>query len=436
MSLGDLVLSNPRRRAAPLLAATATLALLRLAPAYAAEEKDPLAVDEYAKAYGVGEGAAVARIALQEKAAGVANALEARLGPDYAGVWFDNADGVFVVPIVSKADAGAVDKQFAAYGIGQAGYRTTLVDSTIEELEAAQAALAEEAAKGPLANGRARMGIDPSINSVVVEIDSEIAADQRAAVRAQVSSSPVAVKLVELPAKAFDDRAEACSWNNEPRRACDPPFHGGVEIWNDNTGFTCTSGFAMTGNANGNTFVATAGHCFPSNLGTWWAQTSNGFEAALGAWENSYFGSGNADAGLIRVKDTSWWVKEWGWRGHVVIWGSPGTPETIQNPSNPINGSQSSYVGEYVCHSGRTTGSSCGTVQQLNVKVSYGGTSLNHMTKVNGACGNEGDSGGPVYAGNYAVGIWSGGEAGTCGNHYYTEVREIESVYAVHVTTW
>ena len=137
------------------------------------------------------------------------------------------------------------------------------------------------------------------------------------------------------------------------------------------------------------------------------------------------------------MENTSWWVKEWGWRGHLVIWGPPGTPETVQNPSNTISGSQSSYVGEYVCHSGRTTGSSCGTVQQLNVKTTYsGGVSLGHMTKVNGACGDGGDSGGPVYAGNYALGIWSGGEAGTCANHYYSEIREMESIYAVHVTPW
>ena len=94
----------------------------------------------------------------------------------------------------------------------------------------------------------------------------------------------------------------------------------------------------------------------------------------------------------------------------------------------------SSYVGEYVCHSGRTTGSSCGTVQQLNVKVTYqDGNNLTHMTKVTGGiCGDGGDSGGPVYAGNYALGIVSGGLG--CAELFYTEVKEIESIYGVHVT--
>jgi hypothetical protein len=181
--------------------------------------------------------------------------------------------------------------------------------------------------------------------------------------------------------------------------------------------------------------VITAGHCAVLP-GYWLAQTSNGYENELGTQEGLLYGAGESDAGLIRVKESNWWVKEWGWRGHIVKWGPPTNPGEVQNPSVPIYGSQSSYAGEYLCHSGITTGSSCGTVQQVNVKVTYGGVSHNHLTKINGACGNEGDSGGPVYAGNYAVGIWDAGESGTCGNHYYTEVSEIESHFGVHVTPW
>ena len=119
-----------------------------------------------------------------------------------------------------------------------------------------------------------------------------------------------------------------------------------------------------------------------------------------------------------------------------MVWGPPGNPAAIQNPSNPIYGSQSSYVGEYVCHSGRSTGSSCGTVQQLNAKVTYeDGSNLVHMTKVTGACGDRGDSGGPSTP---ATTRSASGPAGQIGlrQHYYTEVKEIESIYGVHVTPW
>jgi streptogrisin C len=435
MSTADFALSNPlRSRGRGLLAATFVIALLRVAPVDAAEQQDSLAVDEYARRFDVSPTEADNRLESQAKAAGVANALSSRLGDDFAGVWFDNSEGQFVVPLVAGADRTAVVKQFGEYGVGEGRYRTTLVDSTLAELEEAEAQVAESV-KDLLAEGRARVGLDTSINAVVVEIASDAGAEQRADLHARAAAVPVKVRIVEADPADFDDQAQACTWNSE-MRACDPPFHGGVEIWNEKTLAACTSGFAATGNAYANNFVITAGHCIKNNpSGTWGAQTANGYENTLGAWENYFYGSGNSDGALIRVLDTNWWVKNWGWRGHVVEWG-PAPQYSIQNPSNAIYGSASSYVGEYVCHSGATTGSSCGTVQQLNVKVTYeDGTNLNHMTKVSSVCANLGDSGGPVYDGHYAVGVWSGGVNG-CAGGYYTEVKEIESIFGVHVTPW
>jgi streptogrisin C len=431
MSTVDLVLSRPRLgRSRGLLAATFVVALLRVAPADAAESQDPLAVDEYARRYEVTPSEADARLELQTKAAGIANALSNRLGDDFAGVWFDNQDGQLVVPLVSDKDDAAVAKQFAEYGVDESGYRTTLVDSTIAELQASQRRLIEAGDK-QLPEGGVRIGIDPSTNSVVVEISSDVGAENLAAARARAAAEPTRVKVVEKDPQAFVEDAQACTWNSE-RRACDPPFHGGVEIYGPTT---CTSGFAATGNALGNSFVMTAGHCL-SHPGAWWAQTSNGYQNELGTQEGYFYGGGNGDGGVIRVQNSNWWVKEWGWRGHVVIWGPPSNPAAVQNASNPIYGSASSYVGEYVCHSGRSSGSSCGTVTQLNFKTTYGdGTRVEHMTRVNGACAEPGDSGGPVYAGNTALGVWSGGQ-GACAENNYTEVHEIESIYGVHVTTW
>lgn len=430
MSTADFALSKPlRNRGCGLLAATFVIALLRVAPVDAAEQHDSLAVDEYARRFDVDPAEAGDRLEIQAKAAGIANALEARLGTGFAGVWFDNTDGQFVVPIVADEDRTAVARQFEGYGLGQGDYRVALVDSTVGELENAEARLTE-AVKDLLADGRARLGIDTSTNSVVVEIASNADAEQRADLRAQAAAVPVKVKIVEAEPAEFDDEAAACTWNAS-LRACDPPFHGGVEIHGPTI---CTSGFAATGNAYANTFVITAGHCLTSTA-AFWAETANGYENELGHEEGHYYAQGQSDGGLIRVKDTNWWVKNWGWRGHVVVWG-PAPQYSIQNPSNPIYGSASSYVGEYVCHSGRSTGSSCGTVQQISAKVTYeDGSSLTHMTRVSGACIDKGDSGGPEYDGNYAVGILSGGQIG-CANSYYTEVKEIESIYGVHVTPW
>lgn len=439
-STADRALFNPlRRRSRAALATTFLVALLRIAPADAAEEKDPLAVEEYAKSYGVADAVAESRLELQAKAAGIANALEARLGDAYAGVWFDNSNGQFVVPLISEKDAPAVAKQFAEYGLDEKSYRTTLAASTLAELEEAQLRI-DGVIEGLFEDGRARSGIDTSINAVVVEVASP-RAEELAALRAQEAAEPSRVKIVVSDAKRFGDEAGVCTWSNEPRRACDPPFHGGVEIFapiKPPEYLLCTSGFAATGNTFGNSFVITAGHCLARDSGPWAAQTSNGYQNELGYQEGFYYGNEEADAGLIRVLNSNWWVKNWGWRGNIVFWGPPANPPEIINPSSPITGSASSVVGEYVCHSGRTWGSSCGTVKQLNAKTSYenGKVLLSHMTKVEGDCGTEGDSGGPVFNGYYAVGIWSGGQLGSCTVHWYTEVTEVEQRYGVHVTPW
>jgi hypothetical protein len=435
MSAVDFVLSHPfRSRSRGLLATTFLLALLRVAPADAADSPDPFVVDEYARRYEVSSTEADNRLALQAKAVGASNALSNRLGDDFAGVWFDNTDGEFVVPVVSAKDIAAVDKQFAEYGVDETQYRTVLVDSTVAELEDAQLKV-DESITNLFAEGRARSGIDTSINSVVVEVATGGAgAEELAGLRAQAAAAPARVKIVESDVKQFGDEPGACTWGEEELRACDPPFHGGVRIAGGK--FACTSAFAATGNTLGNKFVMTAGHCLETP-GPWSSRTANGFAEELGTQEGYIYGGGEADGGLIRVKDSNWWVKEWGWRGHIVFWGPPSNPAAIVNPSSPIYGSASSVVGEFVCHSGKTTGSSCGTVKQLNAKTTYyPNISLGHMTKLEGDCGDEGDSGGPVFSGNYAVGIWSGGQLGSCTVHWYTEVTEIESKYGVHVTPW
>jgi hypothetical protein len=430
------LVGSVRRHRGRVLAAGALLLFVRPVDA-GAQDLDSLSVDEYGQQYDVGAGEAARRLDLQARAAGITGALERRLGEDYAGVWFDNAEGRFVVPVLSKSDAAVAAAEFDGRGLGAGEFRTTLVDSSLAELEAAQERMTASIS-GPLSKGRARSGIDTSVNSVVVEFASDAPAEGKAAIRAAATSDPAPVRIVETSPDSFDEEAAACVWGEW--RVCDPPFHGGVEIdrWTSPKEVeVCTAGFAMTGNQFANKFVLSAGHCL-EHSGPWVSHTANFYENELGNTEAFYFAGGNADAGLIRVKDTNWWVQNWAWRGHIVVWGAPPRPWEVAYSSWPIAGSQSSFVGEFVCHNGSTTGSSCGDVQQLNVKTTYEGSkSLNHMTKVSGICGNKGDSGGPVWGqGNWAVGIWSGGENGSCGNHYYSEVREAEQIFGVHVTPW
>ena len=100
---------------------------------------------------------------MQARAAGVADALKARLGSDFAGVWYDNSTGQFVVPIVAGADRDASRQAVpASTTSARTGTGPLPVQSTMAELEAAQVKVAE-AIKDLLAEGRARLGIDANI---------------------------------------------------------------------------------------------------------------------------------------------------------------------------------------------------------------------------------------------------------------------------------
>lgn len=112
------------------------------------------------------------------------------------------------------------------------------------------------------------------------------------------------------------------------------------------------------------------------------------------------------------------------------------SPQTGADNEYDIYQAFSSYQGLWVCHTGIATGSSCGTVDKLGASVTYtDGTTLTGMTRVQGVCGNLGDSGGPYYRDGAAYGIHSGGVIGSCGTHYYTDVVAAGNKLNVRVAT-
>lgn len=72
------------------------------------------------------------------------------------------------------------------------------------------------------------------------------------------------------------------------------------------------------------------------------------------------------------------------------------------------------FVGEFVCRSGQTTGTRCGSVTHTNVSPSYVPNGRNFIAA--NYCSQGGDSGGAVYSGNTALGVHSGGSARLCGD--------------------
>lgn len=420
--LGDSIETHDRRHWPALLVVAAVLFLLRVTPS-AAETIDPATVQNYAREFDVSEGEASEHLETQAQGADVADQLRELLGTSFAGLWFDNESGEFVVPLTATSQRAEAAKRFADAGL-EKRVRFEPAQSTWGELEAAQKRVTKAIAP-LLAEQKAKTGIDARANAVYVGL-AGVSAQEMAAVQAQAAAESVKVEVRTEGKEPFGYGPSACTWQAD----CDPPFHGGVEI-SSNVAI-CTSAFAAIGNQYGNRFVITAGHCLPGS-GNWSAQTANGYTAVVGSPAGYIYGGNDSDAGQILANNT-WWDANWPWAGRVVIWGPPSNPAAVQNPAEVIYGSQGSYAGLYVCHSGRTTGSSCGTVAKTNVKVTYSdGTSLAHMTEAQGMCLNHGDSGGSVFSGHYAVGIFSGGVVGSCGTSYYTEVQEMESRMGFHV---
>ncbi|MEV6110404.1 S1 family peptidase [Streptomyces sp. NPDC051940] len=92
------------------------------------------------------------------------------------------------------------------------------------------------------------------------------------------------------------------------------------------------------------------------------------------------------------------------------------------------------FVGESVTRDGSTTGVHSGTVTALNATVRYsrGGGTVYGLIQTT-VCAESGDSGGPLYDGNKAIGLTSGG-SGDCtsgGTTFFQPVTEALSVYGV-----
>ncbi|MEU5162533.1 S1 family peptidase [Streptomyces sp. NPDC020875] len=173
-------------------------------------------------------------------------------------------------------------------------------------------------------------------------------------------------------------------------------------------GVRCSLGFNVVNGARQH-FALTAGHCTkgrPSwNIGT-----------AVPGW--TVFPV--YDHGVIQHANPA------ASDGRVYLYN--GTYRDIVNWTNPS-------VGQRIERSGSTTGYRTGVVTALNVTVNYGGGQLVYNTIQTNACAQPGDSGGPLFSGNTAHGLLSGG-SGNCsvgGTTFYEPVSRPLGLYGLNV---
>ena len=409
-------------RGKPLLAwLIAAFAVSLLGAASAVASPQPSEIREYEHDFDVSHDTAERNLEVQERGAGIVGELKAGLGKRYAGVWFDNDTGEFVVPLLPGADRIAVASQLADDGLSDQ-YRVMPAASSWEELEASQARL-DNYLQDHIKAQLVQTSLDPRTNAVVIHEAKAVGGEVEAGLRLAAAKEGVRVEVKPGSVERFNFEPLACK--TSAPRACGRPLRGGVSLTRNTSSFhqigECSTGFKAL--ANGNRYILTAGHC-AALFSSWGSEDASETFHPIGGVAEYKFPGG--DWARITANGSSYW--DWSpWPSQVAhYW---------EDQERPINYEAWSYLGQYVCHSGTQSGTSCGGVSALDVTAPYG---VNHLTEVTGVCAMAGDSGGPVFAGSTALGLLSGGdlEFPECQRPIlYVEITEATSAMGVSVGT-
>ncbi len=163
------------------------------------------------------------------------------------------------------------------------------------------------------------------------------------------------------------------------------PHWGGAQIWNQQTGNPCSSGFT-TYNLFGVRGSTTAAHCGAANAPWWTAWTTNPSYFLGYGWGNTSFPTQDFQ-----------WIHASGPTYTNVIYTDPGSPS-----SRNVTGKADPVLSSTVCASGAATRASCSpVVTSTNASLcdDWGCTPNLAYAVANpwSAIATSGDSGGPVY---------------------------------------
>jgi streptogrisin D len=306
---------------------------------------------------------------------GVAATLGQRLGDRTVGSYLSGGRMV-----VTVTDGAAADQVRAA------GLQPRLVGRGAARLRGVVTAL-DSSARVP---GTAWY-VDPVTDRVEVSVDPSVTGAALARVTAVTGRYGAAVRVARAAGLLHTTIA------------------GGDAIYGSS--YRCSLGFNV--HSGSTYYFLTAGHC--GNLAaTWYSNSSH--TSTLGTRSGSSF-PGN-DYALIKFAS------------------GVAHPSTVDlySGSRSITSAGNAYVGEAVSRSGSTSHVHSGSVTGLNATVNYSEGTVYGMIRTN-VCAEGGDSGGPLFSGNTAVGLTSGG-SGNCtsgGTTFFQPVTEALSAYGVSV---
>jgi hypothetical protein len=361
------------------------IALVWMTPYSHATAQEPPAEEEvglvrdaamYAKDVGVSHAEAIRRLKLDRIAGKLNEALEAKEADALGGLWLVHEPEFRVVVALKGAGPERI-RPYIAGGPLEGIVEVRSVTATLRQLQATQSQAIRTLGELGI---RFNSGVNVQANRVEVEVTNPAQLQSVMEVaRVRLPERVGVLKVDTLGGPAADIWA---GWKlNEP--------NGDVE---------CTSGFSVL-NGSGTQGISTAGHC-ENNLILW--------DGTALPWKNSWY-----------VRDQPYdlqWMTTPGYDPVAYVPDSDGI--STKRPVWGLRYNTQINIDSYVCKYGRMTEYGCGWVRQKNF-VGFGpsGTDLTatfvRVKRGNDDLATPGDSGGPWYQGNYAVGIMHGYTGGT-----------------------
>ncbi|MFI6286212.1 S1 family peptidase [Streptomyces sp. NPDC051018] len=308
----------------------------------------------------------------------LASSLSDELGPDLIGTYYDAAAGSLVVNVADEA---------AADSVRDAGGRARVVQNTLAELAGARRTLTDKAAIPGTS-----WAVDPVTNKVVVTADRTVTG----------ASWNRLSEVVEGLGHKAELRKSAGEFK--------PFAAGGDAIHND--GGRCSLGFNVV--KDGAPHFLTAGHC--GAVGSRWSASPGGPD--LGRMVDSRFPGDD----FALVAYTAGGLQ-------------PSEVNLYDGGTQRITGAAEATVGMPVRRSGSTTRVHDGQVTGLDATVNYGNGDIVNGLVETSVCAEPGDSGGPLFSGDRAVGLTSGG-SGDCasgGQTFFQPVTEALGAYGATI---
>ena len=314
-----------------------------------------------------------ARVVIAEKLPAVRDVLEADAG--FGGLYIDQAAGGIVDVAATSDRAAAIQSALANLAPAGARTRVRIVSNSLASLGTLKETISDEmTARTPLGVNVYLVRVDIPANLVRVGVDRSNYETTVTNLEDRFPGAPLAVEPSDPPIAA------ACTG----RLNCSPPMRAGVKI-TDPAG--CTSNFMATAGAIN--YVLTAGHC---------GAVGNNFKhngASIGVADKTAFKNGGfADALRIKLNNANL-------KSNLLY-----VTLTTQRPITSVMPLNGDVVGSPVCASGYVTEFFCGAVTDVDADGLYSENNfvIKHM-QIASIQVRLGDSGGPVFYGNKAMGV-------------------------------